>query len=174
MPEDRSPHTQLFTLGHSAHPIAKIIRLLQAAGVEILVDVRSMPYSRFHPQFNKARLEASLADAGIRYHWLGEALGGRPADPTCYPPDQYPPRKGEPHPRPIWERVMEKPWFQAGIDRLLDIAAEGRTAILCSEENPANCHRRLLIAEYLNRTHPEITVIHLRGDGSRELPAGGR
>ena len=66
------------TIGHSNHPIERFVGLLRAGGVERLVDVRSMPWSRRWPQFGRERLAKSLAEAGIAYVWEGEALGGKP------------------------------------------------------------------------------------------------
>ena len=72
----------LYTVGHSNHPIGRFIELINAAGIELIVDVRSVPFSRFAPQFNRAALEKSLASARIGYHYLGDLLGGRPGGRT--------------------------------------------------------------------------------------------
>src|ERR1700760_3670835 len=66
------------TIGHSTHPIERFVELLKAGGVERLVDVRSMPWSRRFPQFGRERLAKNLAGGGIAYAWEGEALGGKP------------------------------------------------------------------------------------------------
>lgn len=161
----------LYTLGHSAHPIAHLIQLLEMHSVRLVVDVRSTPYSRFHPQYNRARLEQSLAERNIGYEWLGENLGGRPADPTCYPPKQATERDAGGHRRPDFSLVMEKAWFQEGIQRLLALAQEHKTAILCSEAAPGDCHREVLIAAYLHDRYPQVEVRHILKDGSL-LPGG--
>src|SRR5688500_15964772 len=75
---------RVFTVGHSTHPIEHFLALLQQHGIEVLADVRSTPFSRFNPQFNRERLAQSLATAGIRYEFLGEELGARSNDPACY------------------------------------------------------------------------------------------
>ena len=74
----------IYTIGHSNHPIDRFIALLQQHGIDAVGDVRSTPYSRFNPQFSKEKLQAALANAGIRYVFLGEELGARSKDPSCY------------------------------------------------------------------------------------------
>jgi uncharacterized protein (DUF488 family) len=159
---------ELYTIGHSAHPIAHFLGLLQMHQIEVLADVRSIPASRFHPQYNQKRLAGSLAEAGIAYYSLGDRLGGRPGDPVLYPNGQRRHTPGERFPRPDFSLVMQQPWFVAGIADLLAICTNGQTAILCSEEDPSRCHRRLLIAAYLSAHSPEVRVFHIRGDGKIE------
>ncbi len=158
---------ELYTIGHSAHPIVDFLGLLRLHQVRQVVDVRSIPASRFHPQYIKKRLEASLAEAGIGYVYLGDALGGRPGDPALYPQGKHrvPPDR---FPRPDYTLVMQRPDFRQGIERLLGLAAAELTAILCSEEDPARCHRHLLIAAYLAVQAPEVRVWHIRGNGALE------
>jgi uncharacterized protein (DUF488 family) len=154
----------IYTIGHSAHPIERFLGLLQMHQIQMLADVRSIPASRFHPQYNQARLAASLTAAGIAYHSLGDRLGGRPGDPALYPGGRVR-NSGERFPRPDFALVMQRPWFITGIADLLAICASGRTAILCSEEDPARCHRHLLIAAYLAAHSPDVRVLHIRGNG---------
>jgi uncharacterized protein (DUF488 family) len=161
---------KLYTLGHNAHPIEKFLGLLAAHGIRRLVDVRSAPYSRFQPQFNKSRLDGALLLQGLEYTFAGEALGGRPADPTCFRVQMAMLAAGD-LPRSVdYVEVMKREWFRQGIGRLLELAAGEATAILCSEEDPAKCHRHHLIARYLKDAHPQVEVLHIRGDGSL-LPA---
>ncbi len=158
---------ELYTIGHSAHPIAHFLGLLTVHEIQVLADVRSIPASRFHPQYNQKHLAESLAEAGIAYHSLGDRLGGRPGDPRLYPNGkQHTP--GERFPRPDFSLVMQQPWFTTGIADLLAICATGRTAILCSEEDPARCHRHLLIAAYLSAHSPGVRILHIRGSGRVE------
>jgi uncharacterized protein (DUF488 family) len=147
---------KLYTIGHSNHTIDKLVGLLQANGITRLVDVRSSPYSRFNPQFNRETLEASLTERGIGYTFAGDALGGRPDDPTCYTENSQ---------LVDYRCVMQQEWFQDGIKRLLELAVGELTAILCSEEDPARCHRHHLITRYLLDKHPELNIQHIRGDG---------
>ena len=133
----------LLTIGHSSHPINVFLDLLERHGVELVADTRSVPYSRFNPQFSQAALKHSLAERGIRYEYFGRELGGRPPDPSAS--------------------------FQEGIARLIVRASESCVAVLCAEEDPARCHRGLLIAPAVRRQG--FAVSHIRGKG--ELEADG-
>ncbi len=129
----------ILTVGHSNHPIDVFLKLLETHAVEVLADVRSAPYSRFNPQFNRKALAAALADKDVAYLYLGRALGGRPDDPQCY--DQG---------RVDYDRVARTDRFQEGLERLLDAAADNRVAIMCAEKEPLDCHRTLLVGQQLD------------------------
>jgi uncharacterized protein (DUF488 family) len=157
---------QLFTIGHSTHALEKFINLLELHGIQTVVDVRSVPASRFHPQFSKRNLSHSLARYEIQYVFLGRELGGRPSDPTCYAGGVLPEKGTKPWPTPDYTQIVKRDWFVRGIERLLRYAVDRPTAILCSEEDPARCHRHFLIAEYLAQHQPDIEVLHIRGNGT--------
>lgn len=157
---------QLLTIGHSNHSLEKFIQLLEESGVALLVDVRSAPFSRYNPHFNKESLEQALPPREIQYAFAGRYLGGRPPDPTCYKSRTLPPEGVDYLHEVDYPEVMKRDWFVKGVERLLEMADEQTTAIMCSEENPAQCHRHHLIAKYLMREHPEVRVKHIRGDGT--------
>ncbi len=157
---------KLYTIGHSNHTLEKLIDLLKANGVDLLMDVRSAPYSRHNPQFNKDNLEVELPRRHIDYIFSGKHLGGRPPDPTCYKSRILPAEDTDYLHEVDYPEVMKRPWFEKGIDRLLEAATEHTIAILCSEEDPANCHRHHLIARYILEYFPEVEVRHIRGDGT--------
>jgi uncharacterized protein (DUF488 family) len=119
----------------------------------VLVDVRSRPYSRYTPHFSADPLKSALHDAGLRYLFLGRELGGRPEGPEYYDPDG----------KVRYDRVAEAPFFLEGIRRLEQGIGQYRVAIMCGEEDPAGCHRRLLIGRVLRERG--VQVLHLRGDG---------
>jgi len=157
---------KLYTIGHSNHSIDKFIHLLENNSITTLVDVRTSPYSRHNPQFNKENLEFVLSQREIQYAFAGKYLGGRPSDPACYR-SRVLPREGTDYLHEVdYPEVMKRDWFVRGIERLLEMADEHTTAIMCSEENPAECHRHYLIAQYLMDNHPEVDVRHIRGDGT--------
>jgi uncharacterized protein (DUF488 family) len=166
---------KLFTVGHSNHPLDKLVGLVKSHGVVTLVDVRSSPYSRYNVQFNKDHLERALGQHGLAYLFEGDTLGGRPSDPTCYKSGVVPDADGDYLHEVDYAEVMKRAWFIAGVQRLVGLASKEPTAILCSEENPANCHRHHLIACYLGAEHPEVEVEHIRGDGTivaaRSIPS---
>jgi uncharacterized protein (DUF488 family) len=157
---------KLYTIGHSNHRFDRLVELLDGAGVATVVDVRTSPNSRYNPQFNRGNLEQALPRREILYYWAGQSLGGRPVDPTCYKSRHLPDEGADYLHEVDYPEVMTRLWFLKGIERLLAIADERPTAILCSEENPAECHRHHLIAKHLIAAHPEIDVRHIRGDGS--------
>lgn len=158
--------TKLLTIGHSNHSLDKFVRLLENNGVMTLVDVRTTPYSRYTPEFNKENLESALARRGIRYVHAGKYLGGRPSDQDCYKSRQLPTDDADYLHEVDYTEIMIRPWFVQAVNRLLELAEEQTTAIMCSEENPAECHRHHLIARYLIDEHPELVVQHIRGDGT--------
>jgi uncharacterized protein (DUF488 family) len=158
---------KLFTIGHSNHSFEKLVQLLVDNGIELLVDVRTAPYSRFNPQFNKESLEAFLPRHKIEYLYSGKHLGGRPSDPSCYKSRTLPEEGADYLHEVDYPEVMKRPWFIKSAERLFELAGEQTTAILCSEEDPAECHRHHLIALYLMAEFPEdVDVQHIRGDGT--------
>jgi uncharacterized protein (DUF488 family) len=143
----------LYTIGHSNHPLEMFLQLLRENGIETLVDTRSRPHSKYAPHFNKAALAHSVPAAGIRYEFLGRELGGRPGGAEFYDADGH----------VLYGRVAESAWFLDGIARLEQEADRSRAAIFCSEENPSECHRRLLVGRVL--TERGNAVRHIRADG---------
>lgn len=146
----------IWTIGHSNHEFDAFAQLLRGQGIDVVVDVRSFPYSRFAPQFNQDAMRASLRDAGFRYLFLGEELGGRPARSDHYD------REG--HAR--YDRMADEPTFQAAVERLVSGAADHRIALLCSEGKPEGCHRRLLVGKVL--AEQGVPLLHILPDGEVE------
>ena len=150
------PVNLLFTIGHSNLEIADFLGVLAAHGVRTLCDVRSRPASFRFPQFNREPLEGVLAPAGIRYEFLGETLGGRPADPRVYREDglvDYAVRRRAPD-------------FIAGLERALAISSAGVAVLMCAEEDPLQCHRFLMICPAL--LERGVTPLHIRRGGTLE------
>jgi uncharacterized protein (DUF488 family) len=148
--------SSFFTLGHSNHEYSAWLALVRKHGIEVVVDTRSSPYSKFAPQFDKEVMQRSLEEAGVRYLFLGSELGGRPANPAYYD------AKGH----VLYSRLRDDARFQAAIARLESGLERFRVALVCGEEDPAHCHRRLLIGRVL--TERGHTMLHIRGDGSLE------
>jgi uncharacterized protein (DUF488 family) len=146
----------IWTIGHSNHPFDRLRCLLELEEVEVVVDVRSFPHSRFAPQFNREAIEPALRDAGLRYLFLGEALGGRPSREDHYDADGH----------ALYGPMSEEPGFQAAIDRLATGSRTHRLALLCSEGQPHECHRRLLVGKVL--AERGITLRHILPDGTVE------
>jgi uncharacterized protein (DUF488 family) len=147
----------LFTIGHSNQAFESLVGNLRAYTIESVVDVRSQPVSRYTPHFDRGELTWRLQEAGIRYAFMGDVLGGRPAGAEYYDEDG--------HVRyDLWSASDA---FRAGIRQLRQAAPRRRVALLCSEEDPEACHRHLLIARVLtNDGWPGARIVHIRGDGS--------
>jgi uncharacterized protein (DUF488 family) len=150
---------QLYTVGHSSHTPEHFIQLLQQHRIGVLVDARSAPYSRYSPHFDREFLRDLVTAAAIKYLYLGDVIGGRPKDETHY--------DFEGHAR--YAKVAESPDFLSGIERLERGADDFRVALMCSEEDPAHCHRRLLIGRVLIERGAEL--LHIRGDGELQTEA---
>jgi len=145
----------VFTIGHSNYPRERFMGLLRDARIEAVADVRTKPYSRRYPHFSRPTLTKTLEEAGIRYIFLGEELGGKPGDPAML-------RGGAPD----YERMAATETFQRGLDRVLESANRQRTAIMCAEREPLECHRFLLVSRHLVLRGARIA--HILGDGSIE------
>jgi uncharacterized protein (DUF488 family) len=151
----RETQGPILTIGHSTHKLERFMALLKQHGVTAVADVRSAPYSRFNPHFNKAELERSLKAEGIRYVFLGRELGARSEDPACYD-------KG----RVQYARLARTEAFREGIERLRRGATEHRIACMCAEREPLECHRTLLVARALEAEG--LKVAHIHADGRLE------
>ena len=127
----------------STHPIERFVELLKNGGVELLVDVRSMPYSRRHPQFGKERLAKSLEATGLSYVWEGAALGGKGGSYT---------------------EAAQRPAFTEALDRLIDRAKTTTVCLMCAEKEPLDCHRTVLVSRRL--VERGAAIEHLLADGS--------
>lgn len=145
----------IYTIGHSNHAIERFIALLRQHGIQAVADVRSTPYSRFNPQFRREPLAGSLSDAGIRYVFLGEELGARSQDPSCYDDN-----------RVSYAKLARSALFQSGLERLISGQQEYRIAILCAEKEPLDCHRTILVTRELERSG--VPVTHILADGTLE------
>lgn len=144
----------VWTVGHSTHGLEDFLVILKQAGVEAVADIRSQPYSRYNAHFNREPLRSSLVSAGFQYAFLGEELGGRPRAAELYDDEGH----------VLYGNVAETPVFKKGIERLMEGRETYRVAVLCSEEDPTHCHRRLLVGRVLHDSG--VDVFHVRGDGN--------
>jgi uncharacterized protein (DUF488 family) len=130
----------LYTIGHGSRSADDFLTLLKEYGIEYLIDVRSIPYSKFHPQFSQKALKLFLEQNGVRYVFMGDELGGRPIDASCY-------RQG----KVDYEILKTKDYFKKGIERLEKAYNKDiNVAIMCSERKPSECHRSRLIGKVLD------------------------
>jgi len=145
----------VYTIGHSNHSLERFVLLLKQHHIEALCDVRSHPYSRMYPQFNREALAPALRKEGIEYVFLGKELGARSDDPACY-------RQGKVQ----YGCLAQTALFRKGIDDLRERTKTHYLALMCAEKDPLDCHRAILISRYLCSLG--ITVEHILADGSLE------
>ena len=145
----------ILTIGHSTHTLAKFFDLIQMHKITAICDVRSLPYSRLNPQFNRETLQSKLEKNGIAYIFLGRELGARSEDSACYVNGKV-----------QYKRVAKTQLFKRGLERVLEEMKSYRVALMCAEKDPLLCHRTILIARHLQKRGIEIE--HIGEDGNLE------
>jgi len=162
MTSTMSSSLAVWTVGHSNHDADTFARLVLGERIEFLVDVRSYPYSRFAPHFNRDELEAAMVRQGVGYLFLGEELGGRPTREEHYDAEGH----------ALYGPMSEEPQFALAVERLVTGARRHRIALLCSEGDPQHCHRRLLVGKVLIEQGAELRHILPNGTVRTELSVG--
>lgn len=144
----------VYSIGHGTRKAEDFLELLRKYSINYLVDVRSIPYSRFNPQYRQQALRAFLEENDVKYVFMGDNLGGRPKDPACYNKQgliNYP-------------KIITQDFFISGIERLKKAYEKNiPLAIMCSESKPHECHRSRLIGEALSLIN--ITIMHIDEKG---------
>ncbi|MCH9673746.1 MAG: DUF488 domain-containing protein [Gammaproteobacteria bacterium] len=152
------PFTQLFTIGHSNQSQSEFLDTLRAHGIKRLIDVRSKPYSKFVPHFNRESLQRAVRGVAMEYLFLGDQLGAHEREPECYVDGRI-----------SYVRAARTKSFAQGLHRLLTAAAQTRSALMCAEQDPLHCHRGLLICRHLSCE--DVDVQHILRDGRIESQA---
>jgi uncharacterized protein (DUF488 family) len=143
-----TPARPILTIGYSRHSWERFAALLAGAGVEIVADIRSAPRSRFSPHFNNDAMAAALAARNVAYVFLGKELGGRPQSPALYTGGTA-----------DYEKMAATPEFRRGLEWLKEDAARGSVALMCSEADPLECHRCLLVGRALAEEGADVRHI---------------
>ncbi len=142
--------TPIYTIGYGARDLSAFVQLLLDNRIAYLIDVRSKPYSRYKPEFSKQDLQDHLNEAGIRYVFMGDELGGQPPDASCYD-DQG---------KVDYEKCSQRAAYRDGIRRLHEAhQQELRVVLMCSEGKPESCHRSKLIAQTLSAEG--VPIVHI-------------
>jgi uncharacterized protein (DUF488 family) len=144
---------EVLTVGHSTHSWERFVTLLRNSNVTAVADVRTSPYSRHHPQFNRDHLSEGLRLDGISYVFLGRELGGRPSERQLYCEGVA-----------DYEKMARTSEFGKGINRIVDGSRKHRIALMCSERDPLDCHRCLLVSRALTKLG--VSVNHILGAGN--------
>lgn len=146
--------TEIFTIGHSNHDLLNFLSILKRNRIQVLVDVRSEPYSRYASQFNKAEFQRHIEAAGITYRYSGSAIGGKPKDMSLYTCSGA----------PDYDKLAKTEPFQNELRSIVEIAETKRVVIMCSEADPMSCHRERILAQVLRSWN--IDVRHIMPDGN--------
>jgi len=146
---------RIYTIGHSNHEIATFLNLLRATNIGMIVDVRSAPFSKMYPHFNRETLESTLKENMIGYLFLGDLIGGRSRNRDDYEKGQV-----------VYSRLAAKDDYQTTIRRVLDGSGKFEIALMCSEKEPLDCHRTLLLSQSLCELGAQVA--HIYADGKIE------
>ncbi len=144
---------EILTIGHSSQPYESFLEKLAGAGVTAVADVRTSPFSRQFPQFSRDALRADLRADGIEYVYLGTELGGRPASADLYTGGVA-----------DYEKMARTKSFARGLDRVVEGARKFKLALMCSEQDPLDCHRCLLVGRALAARG--VSVRHILPDNA--------
>ena len=148
----------LLTIGHSTHSCDRFIEIVKSVGVTVIVDVRSSPFSRYSPHFNRDTLSAQLRKQGVHYLFLGRELGARRDERECYVGRQA-----------RYDRIAQLPLFRVGVERVIVGCATHTVALMCAEKDPITCHRMVLVSRAARQ--PGLKIDHVLEDGSIESNA---
>lgn len=148
----------IYTVGHSTHAVERFVEILKRNDVSAIADVRSQPYSRINPQFNREPLRTALKSAGISYVFLGKELGARSDDPGCYVDGKV-----------QYDRLAETQAFREGVDRVARGSDTHQIALMCAEKDPLTCHRTILVSRKL--VERGLSVSHILENGCLETHA---
>lgn len=145
----------LYTIGHGTRTIEVFIRLLKEFDIQYLIDVRSKPFSKFNPQYNRNELNSLLKENHVKYVFMGESMGGRPNDLSCYDEEG----------KVDYDVIKTRKFFLEGIERLKTAYSKDINVVLmCSESKPSECHRSKLIGAFLDTQ--DIDIIHIDENGN--------
>lgn len=147
-------YMEIYTIGYGGRAIGDFIGLLKRYGIQALVDARSMPYSRFRPDYRKKLFQQHLEGAGIEYRYMGEALGGKLLDPQYVIDGKV-----------DVERLQEREDVRAALDQIEAAVRAGELlAMMCAEQRPEQCHRAWMLAPMMLGRGIEVLHIDERGE----------
>lgn len=150
---------EIFTIGYGGRPTDEFVAMLKHYKIDILVDVRTQPYSKFNPDFTRSSLSNIVARAGLDYVFMGDSLGGRPDDGHCFVAGKL-----------NADRCEERDWYMRGIAGLKALAREQLVAIMCSEKDPAHCHRSYVVGATVAKDD-DFAVAHIDKAGELKTQA---
>jgi uncharacterized protein (DUF488 family) len=144
----------IYTIGHGNRKQDEFLDLLKAFDIHYVIDVRSQPFSKFNPHFNQSDIKYFLEVHGVKYVFMGDTLGGRPNDNSCYDSEG----------KVDYEIVKTKDFFKQGVERLKKAYDKDiNVAVMCSESKPSECHRTKLIGRILSEENILLQHIDEKG-----------
>jgi uncharacterized protein (DUF488 family) len=142
-----------YTIGYGNRTFEAFVSLLTNYGIKFVLDVRSSPYSRYQPDFNRDTLPTLLRPYGLKYAYFGQALGGRPSDPSCYVDGVV-----------DYDACRRTMAFRRGVERIGDAVRSGNVVvIMCSELRAEDCHRSKMIGVDLSESGVRVEHIDEHG-----------
>ena len=142
----------IYTIGHSNITQESFIELLKLFKLQLVVDVRSTPYSKYVPHFNRVNINKALKENNIRYLFLGSYIGGKPKDERYYKDGKV-----------DYDLIARTEHYKEGINKIIALSRDENIVLMCGEEDPKSCHRHNLITQSLVKKGFE--VIHIRKNG---------
>ncbi|MDR3223324.1 MAG: DUF488 domain-containing protein [Methanobrevibacter sp.] len=146
----------IFSIGHSAHDINVFIKLLKKNKINKILDVRSVPFSKHTPQFNRESIKSKLKNEDIEYKFMGDVFGARQKDESLYSPEGF----------LDFDKVRETNKFKDAVDNIIinEINKGKSISLMCSEKNPIDCHRTILVGRAFD--NKKVKVEHILTDGT--------
>ncbi|HVZ38628.1 MAG TPA: DUF488 domain-containing protein [Candidatus Kapabacteria bacterium] len=148
-------NTPIHTIGHSTRTRAELVDLLRHYGIELLVDIRKIPYSRYNPQFNREDMMRAMPEAGIAYEHCDDLGGVRPPQEVVERAKSCSERSRG------FAGYMQTPPFRRGLEHVLALAGERRIALMCAEANPSHCHRFWVADAIVEAGVPVVHIISM-------------
>jgi uncharacterized protein (DUF488 family) len=139
----------IYTIGHSNITQEPFIEILKSFEIQLVIDVRSLPYSKFVPHFNRENIKTALNDNSVEYIFMGNYIGGKPKNKKYY-------QNGKVN----YDLIAKSSYYKEGIDKIIELNNDNNMVLMCSEEDPYNCHRHNLITQTLVKKGLE--VVHIR------------
>lgn len=144
---------KIYTIGYSGHNMESFISLLMHNRIDVVCDVRSTPYSTYKPDFSRGSFRKHLNLANIKYSFFGDQLGARPKDRSCYVDGQA-----------TYQKISNSDFFREGLERIRKGSGMLNLALVCSEKDPIECHRAVLVCRNLDEVRSRIAHIHTSGN----------
>jgi len=141
---------KLYTIGYTPFAVAEFMTTLKDLGITVLVDVRSVPHSARYPEFDASSIKLHAHEHGLVYLHMGGGLGARPNDPALYTSGVA-----------DFKKIAASDGFERACQRIRNGLERYTICLMCAEQDPADCHRAILIAHYFRKLYPDVEISHI-------------